>query len=65
MFQKKRLLAGALALVMGANLVTVGAFARGESRSTSTQTSSPEETVYVNSYGGGRRPAGVNEQRGG
>ena len=61
MFQKKRLLAGALALVMGANLVTVGAFARGESRSTSTQTSSPEETVYVNSYGGDSRTVDFND----
>ncbi len=55
MFQKKRLLAGALALATCVNLVTVGAFARGESRSTSTQTSSAEETVYVNSYGGDSR----------
>ena len=61
MFQKKRLLAGALALVMGANLVTVGAFARGESRSTSTQTSSPEETVYVNTYGGDSRTVDFND----
>ena len=54
MFQKKRLLAGALALATCVNLVTVGAFA-GNERSTSTQTSSAEETVYVNSYGGDSR----------
>lgn len=54
MFQKKRLLAGALALATCVNLVTVGAFA-GNERSTSTQTSSAEETVYVNSYGGTSR----------
>ncbi|OUN21045.1 discoidin domain-containing protein, partial [Pseudoflavonifractor sp. An85] len=55
MGSKKRLLAGALALATCVNLVTVGAFAGQGARSTSTQTSSPEETVYVNSYGGDSR----------
>ncbi len=55
MVPKKRLLAGALALATCVNLVTVGAFAGAESRSTSTQTSSAEETVYVNSYSGDSR----------
>ena len=43
------------------NLVTVGVSAAGEARSTSTQTSSPEETVYVNSYGGTSRTVDFND----
>lgn len=46
----KRLTAVLLALVMILGLVPQ-AFAAGQARSTETQTSSPEETVYVNSYG--------------
>ena len=50
----KRLTAVLLALVMILGLVPQ-AFAAGQARSTETQTSSPEETVYVNSYGGSTR----------
>ena len=50
----KRLTAVLLALVMLLGLVPQ-AFAVGQARSTKTQTSSPEETVYVNSYGGSTR----------
>ena len=46
----KRLTAVLLALVMLLGLVPQ-VFAVGQARSTQTQTSSPEETVYVNSYG--------------
>ena len=61
MFQKKRMLAGALALATCVNLVTVGAFAGNGRSITSTQTSSEEETVYVNSLGGDSREVNFND----
>lgn len=61
MLRSKKLISGLLATVMCLNLVTVGVSAAGEARSTSTQTSSPEETVYVNSYGGTSRTVDFND----
>ncbi len=48
--KKKQLVAGLLATVMSFNVMTMSAIAEVTARITNTQTSSVEETVYVNSY---------------
>ena len=57
----KRLLSWTAALAITTQLLSPVAFAVGQqARSTDTQTSSAQETVYVNSYGGEARQVDFN-----
>ena len=58
----KRLLSWTAALAITTQLLSPVAFAVGQqARSTDTQTSSAQETVYVNSYGGSARQVDFND----
>ncbi|WP_295620551.1 Ig-like domain-containing protein, partial [uncultured Intestinimonas sp.] len=59
--KKRRALSSLLAVVMCVQLLAAGASAAGQARSTDTQTSSAEETVYVNTYGGSAREVDFND----
>ena len=57
----KKVLCTGLAVAMLVNSLTFSAMATDNPQPSNTQTSSPEETVYVNSYGGTERTINFND----